>query len=153
MRFSINNKEEQGNFPQKKNKLRKKIVKGLYFIAGTISLALGIIGIILPILPTTPFLLLSAACYAKSSERFYNWLINNKILGAYIRNYIEGTGMPVKVKIFTLSLLWITMSITIFLFIQMIWIKIVLLIIAVIVSIHIIMIRPKKKCREEIELE
>ena len=126
-------------------KPRKKIVKALYFLGGTISLSLGIIGIVLPILPTTPFLLLAAACYARSSQRVYNWLLNNRILGAYIRNYIEGRGMPIKVKIFTISLLWITILISAFFFIQIFWVRIVLIIIAIAVTTHIILIRPKNK--------
>ena len=136
---------EQSDLESPRNKPRKKITKGLYFLAGTISMSLGIIGIVLPILPTTPFLLLAAACYARSSQRFYNWLLNNRILGAYIRNYIEGKGMPIKVKIFTVSLLWTTILISAFLFIQIIWIRYVLIIIAIAVTIHIILIRPKKK--------
>jgi len=126
-------------------KPRKKIVIALYFLGGTISLSLGIIGIVLPILPTTPFLLLAAACYARSSQRVYNWLLNNRILGAYIRNYIEGRGMPIKVKIFTISLLWITILISAFFFIQIFWVRIVLIIIAIAVTTHIILIRPKNK--------
>ena len=137
--------KEQSELELDDKKPRKKFVKTLYFIGGTISLILGIIGIVLPILPTTPFLLLAAACYARSSQRFYNWLLNNRILGAYIRNYIEGKGMPIKVKIFTVSLLWTTILISAFLFIQIIWIRYVLIIIAIAVTIHIILIRPKKK--------
>ncbi len=136
-------KEQSESEPDDK-KPRTKIVKALYFIGGTISLILGIIGIVLPILPTTPFLLLAAACYARSSERFYNWLLNNRILGTYIRNYIEGRGMPIKIKIFTISMLWITILISAFLIIQIFWIRIVLIIIAIAVTIHIILIRPKK---------
>ena len=131
-------------------KPRKKIVKVLYFIGGTTSLILGIIGIVLPILPTTPFLLLAAACYARSSEKFYNWLLNNRILGSYIRNYIEGRGMPIKVKIFTISMLWITILISAFLIIQIFWIRVVLLIIAIAVTIHIILIRPKKNSKKNL---
>jgi uncharacterized membrane protein YbaN (DUF454 family) len=137
--------EEQSKLEQDDKKPRKKIVKLLYFIGGTISLILGIIGIVLPILPTTPFLLLAAACYARSSEKFYNWLLNNRILGSYIRNYIEGRGMPLKVKIFTISMLWITILISAFLIIQIMWVRFVLIIIAIAVTIHIILIRPKKR--------
>ena len=136
---------EQSDLESPRNKPRKKIVKGFYFLGGTISLSLGIIGIVLPILPTTPFLLLAAACYARSSQRVYNWLLNNRILGAYIRNYIEGRGMPIKVKIFTISLLWITILISAFFFIQIFWVRIVLIIIAIAVTTHIILIRPKNK--------
>ena len=137
--------KEQSELELDDKKPRKKIVKGFYFLGGTISLSLGIIGIVLPILPTTPFLLLAAACYARSSQRFYNWLLNNRILGAYIRNYIEGRGMPIKVKIFTISLLWITILISAFFFIQIFWVRIVLIIIAIAVTTHIILIRPKNK--------
>ncbi|MFO8020277.1 MAG: YbaN family protein [Promethearchaeia archaeon] len=119
------------------------LVKKLYLITGFISLILGSIGIIVPILPTTPFLLLSAGCFARSSEKFYKWLINNKVLGAYIRNYREGTGMPLKIKIFTITLLWVTMLLTIFFLIEIQWVKYLLLIIAMAVTIHIALIRPK----------
>ena len=134
--------------PSQEEDVKSKLKKGLYFIGGTFSLILGIIGIVVPILPTTPFLLLAAACYARSSERFYNWLLNNRILGSYIRNYLEGKGMPIKVKIFTISMLWISILISAFLFIQIIWVRIVLIIIAIAVTIHIILIRPKKEKTE-----
>lgn len=131
--------------PNNEDMEKSKFVKALYFTAGTTCLVLGIIGIVLPILPTTPFLLLAAACYARSSERFYNWLLNNRILGSYIRNYREGKGMPIKIKIFTITLLWITILISVFLFIQICWVRILLIVIACAVTIHIILIRPKKR--------
>ena len=132
-----------------KCKPRSKFVKGLYFSLGTLSLTLGIIGIVLPILPTTPFLLLAAFCYARSSKRVHEWLLNNRILGPYIKNYLEGKGMPIKVKIFTISLLWITISISAFLIIKIDWVKVVLILIAIAVTVHIILIRPKKKKNAE----
>ena len=121
----------------------------MYFIGGTLSLGLGIIGIVLPILPTTPFLLLAAACYARSSKKFHDWLLNNRILGSYIRNYIEGKGMPVKQKIFTISFLWITILISACLFIQILWIRYLLIIIAIGVSIHISLIKPKNREKKD----
>lgn len=93
----------------KKNE-RNKIVKMLLIAVGTVSLVLGAIGVFLPILPTTPFLLLTAACYCRSSERLYHWLLNNKWFGEYIRNYKEGRGIPLKTKIFALTLLWATIG-------------------------------------------
>lgn len=113
-------------------------------LAGTISLAFGIIGIFLPILPTTPFLLLAAACYARSSHRFYHWLMNNKWFGTYIKHYHEGRGIPLKFKVFTISLLWVTILTTIYFFIHNFWIKIILIIIAVGVTIHIVTIKTYK---------
>ena len=120
----------------------KKIKNRLIFIGGFISLILGIIGIIIPILPTTPFLLLASAAFAKSSERFNRWLLNNKILGAYIRNYREGKGLPLKIKILTLSLLWITIFISMFFLMDLLWVVILLICIGIAVSIHIILIKP-----------
>jgi len=105
---------------------------------------LGIIGIFIPILPTTPFLLLAAACYMRSSERFYQWLINNRIFGAYVRNYIEGRGMPVRIKIFTILLLWLTIGLGITFGVQNIVIRIVLIGIAIGVTVHIVLIRKRK---------
>jgi uncharacterized protein len=77
---------------------KQKIVRALLLAVGTISLALGAIGIFLPILPTTPFLLLSAACYMRSSERMHKWLLSKRWFGAYIRNYQEAKGYLRKQK-------------------------------------------------------
>jgi len=120
-----------------------KIVRFFLIIVGTLFLFLGVIGIILPLLPTTPFLLLAAACYAKSSKRFYRWLLNNRLFGKTIKNYYEGKGVSVKFKIFTISLLWITIGITIFLIINILWLKLLLFVIATGVTIHIIFIKSK----------
>jgi hypothetical protein len=89
-----------------------KIIRGIWFVVGTICLALGAIGIILPILPTTPFLLAAAACYYKSSPRMHKWLLNNKWFGEYIRNYKEGKGIPRKTKATALIVLWTTIGVS-----------------------------------------
>jgi len=127
--------------------ISNRFFRYLLIIAGTIFLGLGVIGIFLPILPTTPFLLLAAACYARSSKRFYDWLMNNKWFGAYIKNYREGRGVPLKVKVFTISLLWITILVSVFFVISDFWIKIVLIIIAIGVTIHILTIKTYKQKR------
>lgn len=75
----------------------------LLIILGTITLCLGIIGIILPLLPTTPFLLLSATCYVNSSKRLYDWLINHKVLGIYIRNFIIYKAITPRAKNLSIS--------------------------------------------------
>jgi len=124
-----------------KNKMSNKIIKLLLIIAGTIFLGIGVIGIFLPIIPTTPFLLLAVACYIRSSKKLYDWLINNKLFGAYIKNYREGKGVPLKVKVFTISLLWITILFSVFFIIHISWVKIILIIIAFAVTIHILTIK------------
>ena len=120
----------------------KKII---FRILGFTSLTLGIIGIALPILPTTPFLLLSSYLFLKSSERLYNWLLNNKILGQYIKDFQIEKSIPLKVKISSISLLWITISTSAIFFIHIIWLKLLLFAIAIGVSIHILHYKTKKK--------
>jgi uncharacterized membrane protein YbaN (DUF454 family) len=88
-------------------------MRALWLTAGTICVVCGAIGIVLPILPTTPFLLAAAACYFKSSPRMHRWLLNNKYFGEYIRNYTEGKGLTVRTKITALTVLWATIVVSI----------------------------------------
>jgi tRNA (uracil-5-)-methyltransferase TRM9 len=122
-----------------------KLGRRFLIAAGTTSTAIGILGIFVPILPTTPFLLLAAACYMRSSERFYRWLLHNRIFGAYIRNYIEGKGMALRAKLFTIFLLWAGIGTTIGIGIQNLAIRIVLAVVATGVTIHIVIIKTIKK--------
>ncbi len=122
-----------------------KISRYLLFFAGTLFLGLGLIGIVLPILPTTPFLLLTAACYARSSKRFYEWLINNKLFGKYIKNYRENNGIPLKGKILAISLLWTTIIFSTLFFINEFFISLFLVIIASFVTIYLIKIKTFKQ--------
>jgi uncharacterized membrane protein YbaN (DUF454 family) len=102
--------KKKKTFASKLKEQGQKLVKTLWFIAGTICVVLGAIGIVLPILPTTPFLLAAAACYYKSSERMHRWLLNNKWFGEYIRNYTEGKGLTKKTKITAFTVLWATIG-------------------------------------------
>ena len=120
------------------NNRTSRIKKGMFVVAGTVFLGLGAVGVILPILPTTPFLLLSAACYYKGSDRMNWWLLNNKLFGSYIRNYKDGRGISQKNKIFTLLLLWITIGYSIFFIVNNYIFQIGLLIISIAVTAHII---------------
>ena len=112
-------------------------MKIFYTVTGTISLVLGIIGIFVPLLPTTPFLLLSAAFYFRGSPRLYRWLIQQKQLGPYIKNFREYRAIPLRAKIISLSLIWITLSYCIFQIAPYLWLKIILLAIAIGTTWHI----------------
>ena len=125
--------------------MKDTILNKILIVSGTFFLLIGLIGIIIPILPTTPFLLLSAACYARGSKKFYNWLINNKWLGEYIKNYHQGRGIPINVKILTIAFLWVTILFSTFIIITNCLIQIILIIIAIAVTIHILTIKTKKK--------
>ena len=124
---------------------RNKVKMVFYFVLGTVFLILGCIGIFLPILPTTPLLLLSIACYYKSSNRMHYWMLNNKWFGNYIRNYAEGKGISLRAKLFTISLLWMLILYSIFFVINNIIVQLVLLTIAIGVTIHLIKLPTLKK--------
>ena len=109
-------------------------------IAGTLSLIIGGVGIILPLLPTTPFLLLAAACYARSSERWYRWLLYNRWFGSYIRNWHEGKGIPMKTKALSILFLILTMGYSAAVVVPFFVGKVALIIVAVCVSAHILSI-------------
>ena len=116
-----------------------KRIKNLFLIIiGTISVALGTIGIFVPLLPTTPFLLLAAACYIRSSKKFHDWLLNHKWFGTYISNYIEKKGMSKNTKIITILFLWLTIMSSVIFVIPIMLMKIGLIIIAIAVTTHIL---------------
>ena len=120
-------------------------MKTICIILGTISLGLGILGIFLPLLPTTPFLLLTAALYFKGSPRLYQWLLNHKYFGTYIRNFRENKAIPLRAKIISLLLMWGTMLYCIFFLIPLVWVKILLFLIAAGVTYLILSFKTLKK--------
>ena len=128
-----------------KTRARGTWIRILLIIAGTFFVGIGIVGIFVPVLPTTPFLLLAAACYARSSQRFYSWLLNNKWFGNYIRNYLERKGVPLKVKVLTVTLLWITIGFSVAFAVHSLVVRLILVLIAIGVSIHILSIRTLKQ--------
>lgn len=130
----------------------KGVVKILLIVIGSISVLLGIAGIFLPLLPTTPFLLLAAFCYSRSSDRFYHWLITNRWFGEYISNYRAGLGIALKQKIVALSLLWLTMSYSIWFVVSQWWVQLLLLGIAVAVTIHLVRMKTFRPEQQETEL-
>ncbi|HNS71998.1 MAG TPA: YbaN family protein [bacterium] len=122
----------------------KSIKSGLLVICGTLSLLLGAVGIFFPVLPTTPFLLLSAACYARSSVRLHSWLLNNRIFGSYIRDYQEGRGVSLRHKIAALVLLWLSIGYAAGFAVSRTWLRILLLGIAAGVTIHLCKLKTRK---------
>ncbi len=90
----------------------RRAVRILLLAIGAVSVALGIVGIFLPLVPTTPLLLLAAWCFARSSERFYRWLLAHRWLGPHIRDFREGRGLTARAKASNLALLWLAVLIT-----------------------------------------
>ncbi len=119
------------------------MIKAVYVIVGTVSLILGILGIFLPLLPTTPFLLLTAFCYLRGSTRCYNWLMNHKHLGPYIKNFTEHKVIPVRTKIIILTLMWGSMIYCVIFIAPYLMAKVLLLIVATGVTWHILSFKSK----------
>ncbi|MHB0859514.1 MAG: YbaN family protein [Anaerolineae bacterium] len=109
----------------------------LWVVAGSVFVLLGLLGVLLPLLPTTPFMLLAAVCYAKGSKRFHDGLLANRFLGAYIRNYREGRGMTLAHKAVTLTFLWVSIGYAALFVASLLWVRLVLLLVAGGVTRHL----------------
>ncbi|NPV86438.1 MAG: YbaN family protein [Anaerolineae bacterium] len=126
----------------------KPLPRLLLIIGGTVCVALGIVGMFIPILPTTPFLLLAAACYIRSSERFYRWLVGNHWIGKYIRSYREGKGIPKSQKVLALLALWLTIGTSAFFGTSQWWLRALLFLIGLGVTIHILKLKTYRAEKE-----
>lgn len=113
------------------------ISKMFLITLGWIFIALGVIGIFLPLMPSTVFFILAAWCFSKSSEKFYNWLINHPKFGKLVRDYYEKRGMRLRSKFIAVIMMITTISLSALFFTQNIFVRIILLFIAIIVSIYI----------------
>lgn len=119
----------------------KELTRILLIVTGTLCVVLGVIGMFIPVLPTTPLLLLAAYFYARSSARFYHWLMTNRFFGSYIRNYRQGNGLPLVHKVLTISLLWLSIGYGIGFVVSQWWLKVILLGIAIGVTYHLVTIK------------
>ncbi len=121
-----------------------RIVSVLLIVSGTFFVALGVLGVFVPVLPTTPFLLVAAFCYARSSERFLHWLLTNRWFGAYIKNYREGRGIPLREKLLTIVALWLSISFSFLYVVESWWGKLLLAAVAVGVTVHLLRIKTPR---------
>jgi len=112
---------------EKTDKPLKPLLRWLLLTAGVVAVVLGVVGIFLPILPTVPFLLLAAACFTRSSERFYSWLLDHARLGPMIRPYLDGQGLKKSTKVKAISLVWVSIAISIVLLHRTSWLPLLLI--------------------------
>lgn len=121
-------------------------MKRIIFITlGLICVALGGAGMILPLLPTTPFLLLALWLFMRSSPELARWLLTNRFCGKYLADYRSGRGIPLRVKVIVISLLWITIGYSTLFVLTNIWLRLLLWMIAVVVTYHITTFKTYKK--------
>ena len=126
---------------------RSRLTRLLWTTAGTLSLAVGVVGIILPVLPTTPFVLIAAACYLRGSKRMYNWLVANKYFGGYLRDYMEGRGVSKRATVVSIAFLWTLILLSVVFATSDLIIRAVLIAVAVAVTIHLLRLRTRTRCR------
>ena len=107
-------------------------------LLGALALLLGLVGIVVPLLPTSPFLLLAAALWVRSSPRLYAWLLAHRRLGPYIRNFRENRAIPLRAKVLSVALLWATLLYCTFAVVDRWWAQFLLLAVAVGVTWHIL---------------
>ena len=115
-----------------------RFLRFLLITIGLASTGLGIIGIFVPLLPTTPFLLLAAACFARSSERFHSWLVNHNRLGPMIRGYLDGSGIPLRAKRIAIALVWLTLPPSALLLVPPVWAKTLLVLLAISITWYLL---------------
>ena len=112
-----------------------------WIIAGLSTMILGLLGMMIPVLPTVPFLLVAAFCFAQSSDRLSDWLLNNRLFGPYLKNYRERRGMSLRSKVFTLTALWLSIGLTTLFYVSIWWGRLLLLVLALAVTVHVLTLR------------
>jgi uncharacterized membrane protein YbaN (DUF454 family) len=122
--------------PRERGGFRRRLLVA----AGVLLVGLGVAGAFVPVLPTTPFLLLAAACFARSSERLHRWLLGNRVFGEYLRRYRCGEGLPLRSLIATLALLWVSLGASALFAVpdRLWWVRALLFVIGVGVTIHVL---------------
>jgi uncharacterized membrane protein YbaN (DUF454 family) len=113
----------------------------LLVMVGVIAVGLGVVGVFVPVLPTTPFLLLAAACFVHSSPRLYSWLIHHRWFGDYIRHYREHRAITPRARLATLALLWGVIGATAFFAVTDWWVRVLLGAVAVGVTLHLLCLK------------
>lgn len=110
----------------------------LLITLGLCCIALAVVGIFIPLLPTVPFLLLAAACFARSSESFHSWLLGHPRLGPLLEDYLAGQGMPMQTKVKAIALLWLSISVSVLFLLPLFWVKVFLIAIGLCVTIYLL---------------
>ena len=123
--------------------MKTKFYNITFNILGTICVTLGILGIFLPLLPTTPFALAAAILFSRVNPKFHSWLLKNRFLGPYIDNYYNKMGVTLAYKVRTFIFLWVGLISSMIIIVNTLWLYILLTIIGVSVSTHIFLIKTR----------
>ena len=124
---------------------RNKILRATFLTCGFLFTFFAFLGVLLPVVPTTPFLIVAAACFYRSSGRFYNMIMYNRYFGHYLQDYRSGKGIPLRVKIMALVFLWISTLVSVFIFIPYLWLEILVIAVDVAITVHLYLVRTKQE--------
>ena len=124
--------------------MKSSLKKYLLIALGSLSLGLGAVGVAIPVLPTTPFLLIALYCYLRSSQRLYDWLIHHRLFGTYLYNYVTYRAVSRSTKIGAMILLWLGL-ITSIILVDKLFVRLILLAVGVVVSIHILLLKTLER--------
>lgn len=118
--------------------VKSEVLRLVLIVVGWISVMAGVVGAFLPLVPTVPFLLLAVACFARSSRRFHDWLVDHAYLGLLLRDYLNGGGIPRKAKAMAIGMVWVSFPTSTFLFVQAFWLKVLLIVIALCITAYLV---------------
>ena len=124
--------------PGKDNHPRSYVTRMILIAIGWLSIVAGVIGLFLPLVPTVPLLLLAAACFARSSERFHRWLVEHDHLGPLVRDYLQGGGIPLRAKVTAIGMVWVSVPISAFFFVSILWVRVMLMVIATGITLYLL---------------
>jgi len=128
--------------------VNSQVLRHLLIGVGWISIAGGVVGLFLPLVPTVPFLLLAVFCFSRSSERFHTWLVDHKHLGPMLKDYLVHGGVPLKAKALAIGTIWVSFPASTYFLVEIFWVKVLLLSTAAAVTVYLVIIptvAPKKK--------
>jgi hypothetical protein len=123
---------------------RRRVRQGLLISLGVLATIIGVVGIVIPLVPTTPLLLLAAACFVRSSDRMYQWLIGNRLFGPIIYNYRQHRAIALRSKVAALVMLWGVIGYTALAATSAVWLRLLLVSIAIGVTLHLLRLRTLK---------
>jgi len=123
----------------------KRALRAVYLVAGFVCVGLALLGLVVPVLPTTPFLLLAAACFARSSDRFYNWLISHRTFGPLVREWREHRSIPYRTKLFAIALMSLSLGVSIVFFVRPAWLQAALAVAGLLLAVWLYRIPSRDK--------
>ncbi len=122
-----------------------KMMRGVYIVVGTIALVIGAIGLFLPVIPTTPLVILAAACYYRGSDRLHNWILSSRWFGETVKNYQEGRGLTRDTKVRAISMMWAMILISAWFFVSNLFVRVAIICVAIGVTVYLVRLPTLEK--------